>query len=183
MDNLYYLESDNSLTGARAPQMTPIPGSQYYNDTSNFMVYGGCKNWRGHSKSCSNNTIVFPTRTHCENSGGFLCDPYSNKSCNTRSSLFANTFFVGNDCIVTGSEPYDLRRPCYATAANLSNVIFDTVDNTLYTANASFRQSCGTVVANSLQEWQAAGRDPGTTIHAWPTPRLVLEMGKRRLGL
>ena len=166
-----------------AMRLSTAPGSQYYNDTSNFMVYGGCKNWRGHNKHCSNNTIVFPTSTNCENSGGFACDPYGNKSCNTRVSLFANTFFHGNDCIVAGSEPYSLRRPCYATAANISEVIFDTYSNRLYTANASFTQRCGAVVADSLQEWQAAGRDPGTTIQGWPAPQKVLELGKHRLGL
>ena len=36
-------------------------GSSYYNDTSNFLVYGGCKNYKGDHKNCGpNNVILFP---------------------------------------------------------------------------------------------------------------------------
>ena len=100
-----------------------------------------------------------------------------------RGPLFANTYFEGNDCIVPGSTPYSIKHPCYATAANLSAVVFHTGGNKLYTANASFSESCGSVVADSHEAWQAAGQDPGTTVHEWPSPNRVLAMGKRRLGL
>jgi hypothetical protein len=33
-------------------------GSQFYNDTSNVMVWGGCKNYLGNSKSCDHNWWV-----------------------------------------------------------------------------------------------------------------------------
>jgi hypothetical protein len=164
-------------------------GSQYYNDTSNFMLYGGCKNWRGHSKSCSHNTIVFPglvasAGPNCEISGGLSCDPLVDKTCE-HGSLFADTFFEGNDCIVPGSTPYrlDAGGHCYATAANLSAAIFHMESNHLYTYNATFSARCGSVVADSLEAWQAAGQDPGTTVDEWPTPGRVLAMGKHRLGL
>jgi hypothetical protein len=56
-------------------------GSQFFNDTSNVLVWGGCKNYRGHSKSCDHNTILYPgDRAH--SSGGrkvgalFFCDLY-----------------------------------------------------------------------------------------------------------
>ena len=36
-------------------------GSSYYDDTSNFLVYGGCKNYKGDHKNCGpNNVILFP---------------------------------------------------------------------------------------------------------------------------
>ena len=35
-------------------------GSQRFNDTENVMVFGGCKNFLGNSKSCDHNLIVFP---------------------------------------------------------------------------------------------------------------------------
>ena len=100
-----------------------------------------------------------------------------------RGPLFANTYFEGNDCIVPGSTPYSIKKPCYATVANLSAAIFHTGDNNLYTYNATFSESCGTVVADSHEAWQAAGQDPGTAVHEWPSPKRVLAMGKRRLGL
>ena len=37
-------------------------GSQRYNDTANLMVWGGCKNFLGNSKSCDHNTMVYPGR-------------------------------------------------------------------------------------------------------------------------
>jgi hypothetical protein len=35
-------------------------GSQYVNDTGNLLVFGGCKNYEGNSKSCDHNVILFP---------------------------------------------------------------------------------------------------------------------------
>ena len=35
-------------------------GSQFYNDSSNVMAWGGCKNFLGNSKSCDHNLIIYP---------------------------------------------------------------------------------------------------------------------------
>ena len=35
-------------------------GSQRYNDTSNVLAWGGCKNYRGNGKSCDHNLILYP---------------------------------------------------------------------------------------------------------------------------
>ena len=35
-------------------------GSCYYTDTYNFLVYGGYKNYLGHSKTVTNNVYIFP---------------------------------------------------------------------------------------------------------------------------
>jgi hypothetical protein len=38
-------------------------GSCYYTDTENFMVYGGYKNFLGHSKTVRDNVYVHPSAT------------------------------------------------------------------------------------------------------------------------
>jgi hypothetical protein len=133
----YFSQNFIIASGGSSYTIDHDDGSQYYTDSSNFMIYGGCKNWRGHSKSCEHNTIVFPglmasAGPTCQMSGGFRCDPLVNKSC-VRGNLFADQFFEGNDCIVPGSSPYSIKHPCYATRANLSHTVFHTRANTLYT--------------------------------------------------
>ena len=65
-------------------------GSQYFNDTENFMVFGGCKNFMGNHKSCDHNVIVhpgIPTRS----AGGRRCQTDDNK-------IFADQYHDGNHC-------------------------------------------------------------------------------------
>lgn len=35
-------------------------GSQFINHTQSVMLWGGCKNYLGNSKSCDHNLILFP---------------------------------------------------------------------------------------------------------------------------
>jgi hypothetical protein len=53
-------------------------------------------------------------------------------------------------------------------------------DNTIWTAPGSKGiTECG----SSLQQWQAQGGDPGTTVAAWPADSVVLDLAKQLLGL
>ena len=60
-------------------------GSQRYNDTANLMVFGGCKNFLGNSKSCDHNVILYPG-IDSRSSGG----PCSTDSTHTSLSVLAN---------------------------------------------------------------------------------------------
>ena len=39
-------------------------GSCYYTDTYNFLVYGGYKNYLGHSKTVTNNIYIYSEAAH-----------------------------------------------------------------------------------------------------------------------
>ena len=76
--------------GPRRPKAAPIAcpperpaspwqdGSSYYNDSSNFLVYGGCKNYKGDHKICGpDNVIVYPG-IDGRSSGGRSCQTNDN---------------------------------------------------------------------------------------------------------
>lgn len=75
-------------------------GSQYFNDTENFMVFGGCKNYRGDHKSCDRNIIVFP---------GIPSRAAGLRRCQTDDNhFFAEQYFDGNTCITQDGEFYSM---------------------------------------------------------------------------
>lgn len=75
-------------------------GSQYYNDTGNLMVFGGCKNYMGHSKSCDHNVIVHPGISE-RSAGGRRCQTDDNK-------VFANQYHHDNHCFVQDGGFYSM---------------------------------------------------------------------------
>ena len=52
-------------------------GSCYYLDTYNYLVYGGYKNYLGHSKTVQNNVYVYPDAEHSiDTPKAFISKPY-----------------------------------------------------------------------------------------------------------
>lgn len=66
-------------------------GSQYFNDTGNFMVFGGCKNYLGNHKSCDHNVIVHPG-IPARATGGRRCQTDDNK-------VFEEQYHDNNHCM------------------------------------------------------------------------------------
>jgi len=54
-------------------------GSQYFNDTGNLMVWGGCKNYMGNHKSCAHNVIIHPGTPSRSTGGGRRCQTDDNR--------------------------------------------------------------------------------------------------------
>ena len=77
-------------------------GSQFYNDTSNVLVWGGCKNYLGRSKSCDHNLIVYPGIPN-RSANGERCQ--SDGNC-----VFANQYFTHNQCITQDGIFYSFNR-------------------------------------------------------------------------
>ena len=76
-------------------------GSQFYNDTSNFMLWGGCKNYLGNSKTCSHNLIVYP---------GIPNRSVWGTRCQTDDSpVFGNQYFMNNTCITGDGVFYSFK--------------------------------------------------------------------------
>eukprot|EP00729_Bicosta_minor_P002862 gene2862-15982_t len=83
-------------------------GSQYFNDTGNFMVFGGCKNYLGNHKSCDHNVIVHPG-IPARATGGRRCQTDDNK-------VFEEQYHDNNHCMTqTWNNTF------YSPGANFSN--------------------------------------------------------------
>jgi len=145
-------------------------GSAYYNDTKNFMIYGGCKNYLGHDKSCSHNVIVYPG-IPSRSSGGRKCQTDDNGE-------FANQYYFGNQCIQEDGDFYTFNG-CSTT--NLKNTVYQTFGNTFFSMNATCRINCGGNILN-LGDWQKLGQDQGSVVKPIPSVVEIINMGKTVLG-
>lgn len=147
-------------------------GSQFYNDTANVLVWGGCKNYRGHSKSCDHNLILYPG-IKARGSGGRLCQTDDN-------GIFANQYHHANDCFVSDGRFYswggghgvggtnETADSC--TEALLAKKVYQTANNTLRSLGKNAqgaaiplwdsKQFCGTA---DFKTWKALGQELGST--------------------
>ena len=139
--------------------------ARYFNDTENFMVFGGCKNFMGNHKSCDHNVIVhpgIPTRS----AGGRRCQTDDNK-------IFADQYHDGNHCFTQDGDFYSMG----ISACNESAIaphVYQTWNNTLYSVGANFSNGpCATLAA-----WQAAGQDKGSKVLEMPPVAQIVAMGK-----
>jgi len=145
-------------------------GSAFYNDTQNFMVYGGCKNYLGHDKSCTYNVIVYPGIDE-RSSGGRKCQTDDNGE-------FANQYYFGNQCIADDGNFYSFSG---CSTSNLKNTVYQTWNNTFYSTNAAFKINCGSQSLN-LADWQNLGQDKSSVVLRTPTVPQIIAMGKTVLG-
>eukprot|EP01051_Picozoa_sp_SAG22_P023993 SAG22_NODE_6445_length_854_cov_1.621192_2_plen_151_part_01 len=102
-------------------------GSQYWNDTANVMVWGGCKNYLGHSKSCDHNLIVHPG--NARRSAGEM-------PCQVASGVFANQYHDNNKCLTVDGRFYAWESPKEAwrdcNAGSINGKVYETFENTLF---------------------------------------------------
>jgi hypothetical protein len=144
-------------------------GSQYFNDTKNFMVFGGCKNYLGNHKSCDHNVIVHPG-IPARATGGRRCQTDDNK-------VFQNQYHDNNHCITQDGVFYSMGiKEC--DAQSIDPHVFQTWNNTLYSPGANFSNS----PCDSLKQWQAAGQDRGSTVNPMPSVAEIVAMGKAVLS-
>ena len=115
------------------------------NDTGNFMIFGGCKNYLGNHKSCDSNIIVHPGIPD-RAAGGRRCQTDDNK-------VFADQYHGNNHCFTQDGDFYSMGISS-CTAAAIDPHVYQTWNNTLYSPNATFSNGpCTTFSA-----WQAAGQ-------------------------
>jgi hypothetical protein len=117
-------------------------GSQRYNDTSNVLAWGGCKNYRGNGKSCDHNLILYPG-IDARASGGRRCQTDDN-------GLFANMYYTSNQCAEADGSFLSFSK---CDKSDLNATTYRTAANTYFSDDGSFAPPCG--VAGGLKEWQA----------------------------
>ena len=156
-------------------------GSSYYTDSYNVLIYGGYKNYLGHSKTAHNQLYIFPdgqrydpmpafAEQKAAAMNGWSSDAWG-ASC---AQFFAPTVgesgyderYYNNTCILQqNGQVYSFPDSggCDATTPDHQSVMPLVQNNTFYTPPATpFVTSClvnGTLQQLDLQHWQAVGQD------------------------
>eukprot|EP01062_Namystynia_karyoxenos_P011319 TRINITY_DN14045_c0_g1_i2.p1 TRINITY_DN14045_c0_g1~~TRINITY_DN14045_c0_g1_i2.p1 ORF type:complete len:875 (+),score=181.70 TRINITY_DN14045_c0_g1_i2:105-2627(+) len=146
-------------------------GSQFYNDSSNFMVWGGCKNYLGNSKSCDHNLILFP---------GIPQRASGSRRCQTDDNgVFANQYFHENSCITGDGVAYTFSK-CNPKRLDVADgTVFQTAHNSFYAPGSVFSEVCGQ--GYDLSGWQNLGQDLGSTVAGVPSTAEVISMARAKL--
>eukprot|EP00038_Savillea_parva_P031470 m.86905 g.86905 ORF g.86905 m.86905 type:complete len:585 (-) comp9682_c0_seq2:137-1891(-) len=145
-------------------------GSQYFNDTGNFMVFGGCKNYLGNHKSCDHNVIIHP---------GIASRATGSRRCQTDdNSVFQNQYHDNNHCVTVDGTFYTMNiKSC--DAATIDPHVYQTFNNSLYSVGANFSNGPCT----SFSQWQGAGQDRGSQVLPEPSISDIVAMGHAVLGV
>ena len=156
-------------------------GSQFFNDTHNFMVFGGCKNYLGNSKSCDANVIVYPGISS-RSAGSYRCACFAGTG-------FADQYFQNNTCLTADGVvyTYGFQQPITnCTDASIGQHVYRTAGNTFF---APTNLSTGGLFGGrgdqcaSFELWQAAEQDVGShAVRSLPGPDEVVAMGRRVLA-
>eukprot|EP00051_Salpingoeca_urceolata_P012843 m.160025 g.160025 ORF g.160025 m.160025 type:complete len:806 (+) comp17617_c0_seq1:93-2510(+) len=140
-------------------------GSCFYNDTSNVLIYGGAKNFLGHSKVSQNNLYVEV------DANGF-------KACALDDSLGANDLFINNKCTTNTGVMYYYSK---CNPSNLNATVDVTYNNQFYTAQP-LHFTCSKKQF-TLKEYQQAGYDHGSTENPLPSLPTLLQWAEQLLDL
>ena len=163
-------------------------GSCYYTDTYNFLVYGGYKNYLGHSKTVTNNVYVYPDAVHTTSFnigelGKYLTKPWCQNSDGATLTVLPSGWgevWSNNTCVISSSVIYSNDR-CDPT--HIKGLVPFTANNHFYTANGTVIIPCGKNTTFTLEEYQEMGYDIGSTVDKLPSNSEVISWGKQLLGL
>ena len=133
------------------------------NDSSNFLVFGGCKNYKGDHKICGPDNVIIYPGIDGRSSGARSCQTNDNAG-------FKFNEFIGNKCMQGDGNFYTFS----GNKADRSADPF-TANNTFYSDGAKFNFGGG------LAQMQAAGLDLGSTVHEVPSIEEIIEMGRLAL--
>ena len=158
-------------------------GSCYYEDQYNYLVYGGYKNYLGHSKIVMYNTYVYPDAIHVANVTYLhrpYCADHDGASVDTLPSGWGE-IWAHNRCIIGNPEIYDFHT-CTLDGENARGLIPFTYENTFYTPSGDVSIPCGGKNL-TLQEYQARGFDMGSVVDNIVDIATVIDWGKELLEL
>ena len=151
-------------------------GSCYYYDTYNFVVYGGFKDYLGHSVTAQNNIYVYSDVTASGVGGEAFCVVVNGASRVILPSGWGEVW-ANNVCITKNPSLYQFRN-CDPT--NLTDLVPFTAYNSFYAPDEFVYISCGNVNF-TLAEYQAVGYDIGSTVSDLPTIGQIIEWGRQLL--
>lgn len=151
-------------------------GSCFYEDSYNFQVYGGKKNYLGHSKTDHDEIYVYPDTKSSQGTGVCIADQAP-----SRGSSGWNETWVQNTCTLFQSPvPYNI---WYCDTANL--FVPYLASNKIYvppgTEVAFTCKVNGTDARLTLQQWQSYGLDIGSIVEPAPDIQTIIQWGRDML--
>ena len=157
-------------------------GSCYYLDTLNFLVFGGYKNFLGHSKIFKSNIYVYP-------------DYSDEQTYSTTEPYCANSFgaddtgplpsgwgevWVNNTCIIGNPNIYDFS--ACDVSKDFATLVPLTANNTFFAKSKYVYIQCGGKHL-TLGQYQELGYDLGSTVQDTLPAADIINMGKSLLGI
>ena len=156
-------------------------GSCYWEDTNNFLVYGGYKNNLGHSKTTLNNTYIYPDADRGNRNEIFLTWPYC--ATDVYAELDSSSWgeiWANNKCVVGNPNIYDFTS-C-STEQDNRNLVPYTAHNTFFTPNKEVYILCGDKKL-TLQEYQNMGFDVGSVVYDIVDSDTIKKWAEEQFGL
>jgi hypothetical protein len=152
-------------------------GSCYYEDSYNFLVYGGKKNYLGHSKLDHHEIYVYSDLS----AGGFGSGNCLNDYAPVHDTSGWNETWIENICtLFNSSVPYKIDG---CDTANL--YVPQLANNKIYIpAGTEIAFVCnvkGSSTRLNLQQWQSYGLDIGTIVETVPDIQTIIEWGREML--
>jgi hypothetical protein len=152
-------------------------GSCFYEDSYNFQVYGGKKNYLGHSKTDHHEIYVYSDA----NSGAFGSNACLGDTAPTRGSSGWNETWIQNICtLYNKSQPYLIDRCDTADlfipyVAN-NKIYIPPGTEVVFTCKVN-----GTIAKLTLEQWQSYGLDVNTTVQTVPDVQTIIQWGREML--
>ena len=144
-------------------------GSCYYHDHDNFLMYGGAKNYLGHSKRNEKNYYIY-------------ADLGASPICMVDDSSNAQDTFINNTCIHQNGGVYMWQHynGCAGWHPNLNKSVEITANNSFFTLDGQIHLNCGQAGTPwSLAQYQAKGYDLGSTVTTLPSTERVVGWAAR----
>ena len=161
-------------------------GSCYYNDTFNYLVYGGYKNFKGNSKNAMSNVYVYPDAIPLTPLDGIYylihkpyCANHDGASTGDRASGF-DEVYANNTCIIGNPDIYEFGT-CNPDGDD-KGLIPLTYNNTYYAPKKEVYIHCGKKNL-TLEQFQAMGYDKGSVVNDIVDIETVVGWGKELLNI
>jgi hypothetical protein len=151
-------------------------GSCYYEDSYNFQVYGGKKNYLGHSKTDHHEIYVYPDTKSSQGTGVCIADQAPK-----RGSSGWNETWIQNTCVLYSSPvPYHIDN-CDTASLFVPYLANNSIYIPLGSEVAFTCKVNGHDARLSLQQWQSYGLDLGTIVETAPDIQTIIEWGRKML--
>ncbi|CAF0900788.1 unnamed protein product [Adineta steineri] len=154
-------------------------GSCFYEDSYNFHVYGGKKNFLGHSKTDHHQIYVYSDM----NRGDFGSNVCLGFYAPQRGYSGWNEVWIENTCIlykipmpyiIGNCDTTDLLVPYLAN----NKIYIPNGTEVIFTCNVN-----GTSTKLNLKQWQSYGVDISTTVYSTPDVQIIIEWGREMLQM
>ena len=152
-------------------------GSCFYEDSYNFLVYGGKKNYLGHSKTDHNEIYVYADLS----GGGFGSGNCMNDYNPQPGQSGWNETWIDNICtLYSSSIPYNIGNceMAHLFAPYTANNTFYIPPGTEVGINCKVN---GTDTRLTLKQWQSYGQDIGSTSDTAPDVQTIIGWGRKML--